>query len=114
VSVVVFETGALPESIVEPVDDTVALRETVSVGEPVDVFDGGSEKVPDILLRNVLVIRGVSVVVLVVRDVIVIIGDADDERDGLKETVALELPVEVFETAIDNVGVRVKIGVYDE
>jgi len=50
VRLLVFEIEALPVSVVDPVDDTVARREPVTVGELVGVFDGGNERDPVRLL----------------------------------------------------------------
>ena len=100
--------------MVDPVDDTVALGHLVVVAEFDEVFDGGRERVPVTLLRNVAVIKGDNVAVLVVRVVAVVLADTVAERDDLNETVALELPVDVFETVIDDVWVRVRRPVYDD
>lgn len=103
VRVPVFESEGLPVRVVDAVDDTVALRDPLPVGEPVDVFDGGNDRVPVALLRNVVDLKGDSEAVLVVSVVRVLPLDEVGERDGLNETVVLELPVDVFETVIDDV-----------
>lgn len=114
VRVPVFESEELPVRVVDPVDDTVALRDPLPVGELVDVFDSRIERVPVTLLRNVVDFKGDSEAVLVVSVVRVLPLDEDGERDDLNETVALELPVDVFETVTDDVCVRVRTLVYDD
>ena len=59
-------------------------------------------------------LKGDNEAVLVVSIVRVFLLDEDGERDDLNETVALELPVDVFETVTDDVWVRVRILLYDD
>ena len=103
VSVPVFVTGAFAESVVDPVEDTVARRDAVPVVELVDVFD----ELIDFVLVTVLRIVPVRICelldVLLTRNDTLRAGDALDEREDFIVELILELPVDVLLELIEDV-----------